>query len=227
MFRNRFAALALGMLAAMTSAVSAADLRGTQGPEEQPQSGFFFVHAGVAGLVLDEGAEMYAGGYRLQGGDISVESHVTFAAEVGYFFTPNIAVSFTGGLPPSVKVEAAGTMKGMGRIGETTYGPMAVTAHYHFTGLGRFQPYVGVGAAFMYVFDEKDGLMGSLDLDHAMGIAFQVGADYMINDQWGVFVDVKKAILRTDGTGYFGAAPIRADVKLDPLVLHTGVTFRF
>ena len=57
-------------------------------------------------------------------------------------------------------------MKGIGRLGETTYGPMALTAHYHFTGLGRLQPYVGVGAAFMYVFDEKDGLMGQLNLDH-------------------------------------------------------------
>jgi outer membrane protein len=132
-----------------------------------------------------------------------------------------------GGLPPSVKVEAGGTMKGIGRLGETTYGPMALTAPYHFTGLGRLQPYVGVGAAFMYVFDEKDGLMGQLNLDHTMGIAFQVGADYMITDHWGVFVDVKKAILRTEATGTFGPAPVRADVKLDPLVLHTGVTFRF
>jgi outer membrane protein len=60
-----------------------------------------------------------------------------------------------------------------------------------------------------------------------MGVAFQVGADYMITDNWGVFVDVKKAILRTEATGFLGPAPIRADVKLDPLVLHTGVTYRF
>jgi outer membrane protein len=228
MTRTFFTAIVLGAAATVATAVSAADLRGTRGPDEAPaQSGFFFVHAGPAGVDLDEGAEIYAGGYKIPDGDISVKSHLTFAIEAGYFITPNIAVSFTGGLPPNVKVEAAGSMDGMGRVGATTYGPMTLTAHYHFTGLGRLQPYIGIGAAFMHVFDETDGLMGSLKLDNAMGVAFQIGADYMITDRWGVFVDVKKALLRTQATGYLGPAPIRADVKLDPLVLHTGVTFRF
>jgi outer membrane protein len=225
---NRLTALALAVLATFATAASAADLRGTQGPDgTSSDAGFFFVHLGAAGLILDEGAEIYAGGYRISGGDISVKSHLTFAAEVGYYFTPNIAVSFTGGVPPNVKIKADGSMDGLGRVGATTYGPMTLTAHYHFTGWGRLQPYVGIGPAFMYVFDEKDGLMGSLDIDHAIGVAFQVGADYMITDNWGVFVDVKKAILRTEATGFLGPAPIRADVKLDPLVLHTGVTYRF
>ena len=228
MIRTTFTAIALGLAAAYAPAVLAADLRAKQEPRQEPaQTGYFFVHAGVAGLALDEGAEIYAGGYRIPKGDISVESHVTFAVEAGYMFTPNIGVSFTGGFPPSVKIEAAGSMLGMGRVGATTYGPMTLTAHYHFTELGRLQPYVGIGAAFMHVFDETDGLMGKLSLDDAMGVAFQIGADYMITDHWGVFVDVKKAILRTQATGYLGPAPIKADVKLDPLVLHTGVTLRF
>jgi outer membrane protein len=228
MIRTTFTALAFGLAVTCAPAVLAGDLRGTQGPREEPApTGFFFVHAGVAGLDLDEGADIYAGGYRIPKGDISVKEHLTFAVEAGYMFTPNIGISFTGGFPPSVKIEAAGSMEGMGRVGATTYGPMTLTAHYHFTELGRLQPYVGIGAAFMHVFDETDGLMGSLSLDNAMGVAFQVGADYMITDHWGIFVDVKKAILRTQATGYLGPAPIRAEVKLDPLVLHTGVTLRF
>ncbi len=228
MIRTTFTALALGLAAACAPAVLAADLRAKQEPRQEPaQTGYFFVHAGVAGLALDEGAEIYAGGYRIPRGDISVKSHVTFAVEAGYMFTPNIGVSFTGGFPPSVKIEAAGSMDGMGRVGATTYGPMTLTAHYHFTGLGRLQPYVGIGPAFMYVFDAKDGLMGSLDVKNTMGIAFQIGADYMITDRWGIFVDVKKAILRTEATGFLGPAPVRADIKLDPLVVHTGVSYRF
>jgi outer membrane protein len=202
-------------------------LRGTQAPETTTEAGFFFVHLGPAGLILDEGAEMYAGGARIPGGDISVKSHLTFAAEVGYYFTPNVALSFTGGFPPSVKIEASGSLDGLGRVGSTTYGPVALTAHYHFTGLGRLQPYVGIGPAFMYVFDTDDGLMSRLKFDHAIGVAFQAGVDYMISDHWGVFFDVKKIILRSEATGNIGLAPIRADVKLDPLVLHTGVTYRF
>jgi outer membrane protein len=79
----------------------------------------------------------------------------------------------------------------------------------------------------MYVFDEKDGLLSDLKVRHTMGVAFQAGVDLMLDDHWGVFLDVKKAILRTEASGYLGPAPIKADVRLDPLVLHAGLTYRF
>jgi outer membrane protein len=230
MFGKGLAGLAAGAVGALmiASAAIAAD-PAVPAPAAQPQTtGLgFFVHAGPAGIELDEGAKIYAADARVPGGTISVKRHFTVAVEAGYFITPNLAVSFTGGFPPNVKIEAAGSMDGMGRVGASTYGPMTVTMHYHFTGLGRLQPYIGAGPAFMYVFDQTDGLMNSLHVDNTAGFAFQAGADYMITDRWGVFVDVKKAILRTDATGFLGPAPIRADLRLDPLVVHTGVTLRF
>jgi outer membrane protein len=93
--------------------------------------------------------------------------------------------------------------------------------------LGRFQPYVGVGPAFTYVFDNNDGLLGDLKVKNTVGVAFQAGTDIMINRNWGVFVDVKKALLRTTATGFLGTYPVKADVKLDPLVLSGGLTYRF
>jgi outer membrane protein len=69
--------------------------------------------------------------------------------------------------------------------------------------------------------------MNELKVKNTVGIAFQAGADIMVNRHWGVFVDVKKALLRTTATGYLGPAPVKADVKLDPLVLSGGVTYRF
>jgi outer membrane protein len=231
MLRNGFAALATCMLSVLTAApVAAADIP-VRKPISEPQlianPPRFFLHVGPAALDLDESAKIYAAGNQVPGGTIKIKSHLTFAVEAGYFVTPNIAVSFTGGLPPNVKIEAAGTMQGMGRVGATTYGPMTATIHYHFTEFGRFQPYIGAGPAFMYVFDEKDGIMNTLRVEHTAGFAFQAGANYMFTDRWGMFVDVKKAILRTEASGSLGGAPIAADIKLDPLVVHSGVTFRF
>jgi outer membrane protein len=187
----------------------------------------FFVHIGPAAVILNESATLLAAGQRLAGATISVKPQATIAVELGYFLSPNFAVSFTGGIPPSAKIDAAGTLAGVGRVGATTYGPMTVTAHYHFTEMGRLQPYVGAGPAFMYVFDQDDGVMTQVKIDNAFGFAFQAGADYMITDRWGLFVDVKKAILRTEAKGFFGPAPIQADVRLDPLVVHGGVSLRF
>jgi outer membrane protein len=233
MIRNSLAALVLlPILGAAATSASAADVPAERPAAVAPVATFqrppsFYVHVGLAGVILDEGAKINVGGYRVIGGDISIKPQVTPAVEVGYFFTPELAVSFTGGFPPHIKVEAAGTMNGMGLVGRSTYGPMTLTAHYHFQGLGRFQPYLGLGAAFMVVFDRSDGLMTRLEIDNAAGVALQAGADYMIDDHWGIFVDVKKAYLRTEARGFLGPAPVKADLKLDPAVVHGGVTYRF
>ena len=231
MLRNALATLIISALVAAGHSIpaNAADARAVDAlaSKQETRPPNFFVHIGPAGLVLDEDAHIYAAGNSVPGGTIKIKSHVTLAVEAGYFITPNFALSFTGGLPPTVKIQAAGTMDGMGRVGATTYGPMTFTMHYHFTGMGRFQPYIGAGPALMHVFDETDGIMSKLRVRNTAGFAVQVGADYMLSDNWGIFFDVKKAILRTDGTGYLGPVPIKADIKLDPLVVHSGVTFRF
>jgi outer membrane protein len=212
----------------LAGAASAADpaLRPSLAPSQAPIYSFY-VHFGPAGIFLSEGAEMTAGGAPVPGGTIKVAPQLTAAVEIGYYFTPNIAVSFTGGLPPLAKIDGAGTLAGLGRLGETRYGPTTLTAHYHFTDFGWFRPYVGLGPTFLFVFGNSDGAVTDLRVKPAIGFAVQAGAEFMLTDKWGVFVDVKKAYLRTEATGSLGGAPIRAKVKLDPLVLHTGVTYRF
>jgi outer membrane protein len=230
MLRNGLATLGtclLGIIAAGPTQAADMPAGRSAAPPQLGTAPPYFLHVGAAGLVLDEGAAIYAGGSLIPGGTIKIKSHLTFAVEAGYFITPNIAVSFTGGLPPTVKIDAAGAMDGMGRVGATTYGPMTATIHYHFTNFGPFQPYIGAGPAFMYVFSERDGIMNGLRIEHTAGFAVQAGADYMLTERWGIFVDVKKAILRTEASGFLGGVPISADIKLDPLVIHSGVTFRF
>jgi len=221
------AALAVNALSVVATTVNAADALRSAPVPVATSAPSFFVHIGPAAVVLSESATLATEGQRLQGANISVKPQATVAVEAGYFLTSSVAVSFTGGLPPFAEIEGAGTMAGVGRVGATTYGPMTLTAHYHFTDLGRLQPYVGAGPAFMYVFDEKDGVMAHLKVENAVGFAFQIGADYMVTDRWGLFIDLKKAILRTEAKGFYGPAPIEADIKLDPLVIHGGISVRF
>jgi outer membrane protein len=224
---KRLAAIAAGALCVVVGSAYAADVPAGAPLAAEMRPPSVFVHIGPAAVILDESATLFAAGQKLEGANNSIKPQATVAVEAGYFLTSKFAVSFTGGLPPSAKIDGAGTMAGAGRVGATTYGPMTLTAHYHFTDLGRLQPYLGAGPAFMYVFDEKDGVMTRLDVKNAVGFALQVGADYMITESWGFFVDVKKAILRTEAKGFYGPTPVRADIKLDPLVIHGGVSLRF
>jgi len=61
---------------------------------------------------------------------------------------------------------------------------------------------------------------------HGGGVA-QVGFEYRITRHVGVFVDMKKFIVRSSATGNLGPVPVHAYVRLDPLVTTAGVAFRF
>ena len=93
-----------------------------------------------------------------------------------------------------------------------------MTAQYHFTGLGRFEPYVGAGAQYINFFNTGtgDNALGAtkVNIDPAWGLTLQAGLDFSIGNGWSLNADVKKTFIGRDiswnGTG------IGADADLDP-----------
>lgn len=79
----------------------------------------------------------------------------------------------------------------------------------------------------MMVFSERDGALNHVKVEPALGVSGQFGANYMLTPNWGVFADLKYAYLRTKSRGYLGLTPVSADVKLDPFVFSTGVTYKY
>jgi outer membrane protein len=190
----------------------------------------WYLHLGPGAVIPNESATMTAGGAAVPGADIVIPNQVTLIGEIGYFVTPQVAVSFTGGLPPLAKISAAGSLKGYGTVGKVTYGPMALTATYHLgepTAAWPVRPYIGVGPVYMPVFSNRDGVLTKLDVHSAWGVAGQIGVEGMITDRIGAYFDLKKAILRTDATGNLGPAPVTSHITLDPLVVSGGVAFHF
>jgi outer membrane protein len=84
-----------------------------------------------------------------------------------------------------------------------------VTAQYHFTGLGRFEPYVGAGAQYINFFNTGtgDNALGAtkVNIDPAWGLTLQAGLDFSIGNGWSLNADVKKTFIGRDiswnGTG--------------------------
>jgi outer membrane protein len=187
----------------------------------------FFIKFGPAALIPHESADISLGGAPLPGASISIADHYTASVEIGYQLTPDLSVSFTGGLPPTVDIDGAGTLSGVGRLGTVIYGPTALTAQYTFANLGRIKPYIGAGPMFMFVFDNEDGAMTNLKVDPAIGAVVRAGIDFDLTNDWGLFLDVKQAYLRTHASGTFGGSPVKADVILDPTVVTIGLSRRF
>ncbi len=185
------------------------------------------IRAGLTSLRLADQIDLSVGGAPFPGAGLSTFEHATPTVQIGYFLTDNIALNATLGIPPTVAVYGGGTIGALPKLGEVTYGPTALTVQFHPLRDGRIRPYVGAGVSYMIVFDTEDGAFQDLEVTNDFGLAFEAGTDFMITDRWGLFVDVKHALLRPTATGTFMGAPVVGETRLDPWAYSAGITFHF
>ncbi len=188
----------------------------------------WFVRVGVAGVLYDSSAKLNLGGAPVADASAEAGNNITAIADFGRFLTDNISLTLTVGIPTRATLTGTGTAAPFGTLGKATFGPAALTAQYHFKGLGAFKPYIGVGGAYAFIFNSPDGAIQKLNVDGAPAFVAQVGFDYALNRTWGLFVDARKLFLSVDADGLLsGIIPATAKVKLDPWVVSGGVVYRF
>lgn len=161
----------------------------------------------------------------MAGADADVNDKWIPSATLTYFFTDNLSAELFCCFSKH-DVDGKGVLKGVD-LGDTWIFPPVVTLQYHFTGMGRFKPYVGAGVQWIHFFSEgrSPDLGAKLDLDDAFGFVLQAGLDIEIGGGWYLNADVKKSFIDTDaswkGTG------VKADVDLDPWIISANVGYRF
>jgi outer membrane protein len=184
----------------------------------------------VLGTVVDPDtdATVRAGGVTIPGANAEASTEVIPALTLSYFLSPNLAVELFCCFAKH-EIDGKGTIANLGEIADTWIFPPALTLQYHFTSLGRLEPYVGAGVQYINFFDtgKGDNLLGAtkVDIDPAWGLTLQAGVDISIGNGWSLNADVKKTFLDTEiswnGTG------VRADADLDPWIFSAGLGYRF
>ncbi|ERJ37757.1 OmpW family protein [Burkholderia cepacia] len=189
----------------------------------------WWIRAGAAWIAFNANADLKAGGQPVPGANADVKNNAAFLAEFGYRITPGVSLGLTVGVPPTTTLTGTGTVASAGTIGKVKYAPAALTLQYQFQGLARYNlyPYIGAGVTYLKIFNTTDGSVTDFQARNAWGGLGQIGLEYRITKHIGVFVDVKKFIVRSSATGYLGPAPVHAAVRLDPLVTQAGIAFRF
>jgi outer membrane protein len=213
----------------------------------------FFVKAGFLYAINQTSSKLYSGTLNnppsslltqveIPGVGATVSNVATLGFEAGYFVTPNVSVDVSAGVPMWATDKTKGTPQAFPLPSGTLLAKIMpsfvpVTALYHFTQFGAFQPYLGGGVAAVFSFAKRDAFDTGVDVKPTVGLILQGGADVMIDQHWGWTLDVKKlfAHVTADATGENFASlggpeyPIANSQKayFEPWVLSTGVTYRF
>lgn len=193
------------------------------------QPGRFSIRAGVSQLNLRDEFDLTVGGTPLPGASYATYEHHTPSIQFNYKLTDALSANATLGFPPTVDVYGSGLIGPATptKLASVTYGPTAFTLQYSPFKTGVFRPYIGAGASYMIVFDADDGMFEDVKVKNDLAPAFEIGSDFMFSDRHGLFIDVKKALLRSTVSGTFGGAPAVAKAKLDPVVVSGGFTMKF
>ena len=231
--RGAFAAAAI---AAALPAV-AADLP-AKGPAMAPAPTYmeafdpYMIRIRGVAVVPDSGKGNIAAGV-LAGGQVKAKEAYIPELDLTYFFTKNIAVEAICCFSRH-NIKGSGALAALGNVGSTWVFPPTVMLQYHFTGMGAFKPYVGVGVNYSVFFNEKSrgalaAVPANLRIGNSWGVAGQIGFDYMLNRNWGINFDVKRIMMEPKFSSFTPAGALVASgkAKINPWLIGAGLTYRF
>lgn len=157
--------------------------------------------------------------------DVDDDTMLTFNAV--YMINENIGVELLAALPFEHDIAVAGGPV----IGSTKHLPPTLSGQYYFANESAFTPYVGLGLNYTIFFNDKLNDVGyaavgtnDLKLDNSLGIAYQAGIDYDINEKWLLNLDFRKIDIDTDVKI---AGSDVGEVKIDPTLISLNIGYKF
>lgn len=200
--------------------VAALAVAGFVSANVQAEEGNFMVRVRAVNIAFDNANK--DGLDKVGVGKVSAEDRWIPEVDISYFVTKNLAAELVLTYPQEVDIRTSG----LGKIGHVDVLPPSLVLQYHFTDLGMFKPYVGIGVNYS-IFTKKgfNTALGRISVDSdSVGAVAQVGADFMLNKSWSVNVDVKYITMDTkvklDGAKL-------GSLDLNPVTAGIGIGYRF
>ena len=199
-------------------------------------AGSWIVKGGVMGIFPDvDSGDLSAPSQAGSRVDVS-KSSVRPAGGITYMVTDHWAIELPLALPFEYDIKGAGTIDGVGKVGDTKALPATVFGQYHFGDTAqRLRPYVGVGLTYAYFFDERgNGTLSGLtnpgyeptkmNIDSKFAVTPQLGLAMRIDQRWFGELMVAKTFLKTDTQLSTGQ---EVSITLDPWTVAAFVGYRF
>lgn len=200
------------------------------------QAGDFILRAGAITTAPNENSgDIKLDGTKMSGTKATLDSDTQLGLAFAYMLTDHIGLELLAATPFQHTVGVKGLGAGLdGKLGDIKQLPPTLSLQYYpMEASSKFQPYAGIGLNYTMFFDEdlssnrKAQGFSNMKLKDSVGLAGQLGMDYMINDNflinaavWYIDIDTKATI---DGPSALGVGKTKVDVDVDPWVYMVGV----
>ncbi|MBD8577391.1 outer membrane beta-barrel protein [Pseudomonas syringae] len=204
------------------------------------QPGDFIVRAGVAHVdPHEDSGEVRLDGSKVSGTKASLDGENQLGLTFAYMLSDHVGLELLAATPFSHTVSVRGLGAGLdGKLADIKQLPPTLSLQYYpMAPTSALQPYVGVGINYTKFFDtdlsgnRKDQGFSNLKLKDSVGLAGQVGMDYLLTDNfllnasvWYVDIDTKATV---DGPSALSVGKTKVDVDIDPWVYMVGVGYKF
>jgi outer membrane protein len=204
------------------------------------QAGDFILRAGAITTAPNEDSgEIKLDGAKAAGTKATLDSDTQLGLAFAYMLTDHIGLELLAATPFKHTVGVKGLGAGLdGKLADIKQLPPTLSLQYYpMAPTSKFQPYAGVGINYTMFFDEelsgarKAQGFSNIKLKDSVGIAGQLGMDYMLTDNllvnaavWYVDIDTKATI---DGPSALGVGKTKVDVDVDPWVYMVGIGYKF
>ncbi len=208
------------------------------GPVMAHQSGDFIVRMGGIKVAPDVSSDAFDSALPVVGGlEVDVDDDTQLGLTFAYMVTDSIGVELVGATPFTHDIILDTGGSGV-VIGETSHLPPTLLAQFYAPQLGPVRGYLGAGVNYTLFFDDSiddavvSPLLGGADVDvklsNSVGFAWEVGADFLINENWLLNASVWNIDIDTEARPYANDARVDTiDAEIDPWVHMVGVGDRF
>ena len=174
------------------------------------------------------------------GGKATLSSDTQLGLNFAYMLTNHLGIELLAATPfeHDVKLKGTALSAANGKLGTLKHLPPTLSlVYYPLDPKSAFQPYVGGGINYTYIYDEhvsseaEAAGFSDFKAESSWGMAWQVGADYMLTDNVMINAQVRYIDIDTRATVENNSiAPgtrARVDVDVDPFIYMVGLGYKF